>query len=1306
MNRKSISTLVAIGVTASAMSLMPITNAMALTIPDGLTHTTVGTSIGNVECYSYIDSERKDLLNSTINVKKLGSVSKDNSYGYYVITADSGAQLVFTESTNGKDGMSISIDGQTVFHVAREISGYKGASVVFDMPSDQGHILKFIHDDNGASASDDYDTYYLAPSGSSDFSSEGASIAQEALLNTNITNSTTVDDLKTVMQNSLSSEFTVSTTETSRTAATESAPGLLRGTATVTDGKGNSKTFNYKLVISATGQSLDTVYTTLNNFVNDYNASNNSVSSDFTNAVKITNSNISVTMANFTVTKATETTKGNVKGVLTVRDSSTNNSKTIIVNKTIDYLSQSLQTIADLYAQKTASYVATDSTTADDILNLVDISNSDISVKADNFKKYYNDETTGKLTMNVVITNKSTGESLTQPISCQVEKCDEELATALQKVQLYLSTATVTNDTTLTRLLSQINASIANSNISVINSETNPVIKTLATEENSGSFSGFLSICDSSDHVVNVRVDLIINKLSQTLENASGKITNYISSLEGSNDLEESDILFGVQSLIDSNSGITATIKDFNKKLATEDETGLITGTVSITDSKDTKDIPINMEIDLQAQGIANVKNKIRNKLAGYTLTNESTASELEAYLQDCISGAEGNTIRIKVKDTDFNMTKATPYAAGNVTGDITIVDSSVNIDYVSYNIPINQLKDNAEKAKNELEIALPDFEVTNDTTADDLKNMVSGVVTDNIDIEINNFNKTTATTTSDGVIIATANLTDDEGASENVDMNLIIKRLKQSASEAKRDLNIALPNFHVTNDTTKDDLTDMIKGVVTDNISVDVYEFNKNVATTTSDGVIIAATQLSDDEGNTENTNLNLIIQKLSMTLDEAKNKLSIALPDFKVTNDTTANDLKDMIKNVVAENINVNIKNFNKNVATIDKSGNITATITLSDGTNTENVDLNLTIGKLHKNIEEIQNTINNIVIPNIKVTNDTTVNDIINAIKPYLPENITIEIKDFDKILATTTTNGTIKGNLVLTDSDNNQSGTTSLKFTISKLTDTSGSGGNSSSGGGSGSSSSSSSSSSKTDNDESKKSDSNNSSENLNLGSSTNQATYFLSKNWKLENGKWKYYLNGQSLTGWQKLSDENNSWYYFDSNGYMITGWLKDQGYWYYMNEKPGDSFGKMVIGWLKYNNNWYYLNESNTDKQPLGSMKTGWIKNNNNYYYLNSSGAMATGWLKDMDSKWYFLDKSSGVMKTGWIKDETYTNFKNKTERSGWFYCYSNGTMATGWSKINGKYYYFQDYSDGSLGVMYSDTNINGYKVDKTGAMV
>ncbi|WP_307993593.1 hypothetical protein [uncultured Clostridium sp.] len=1303
MNRKSISTLVAIGVTASAMSLIPVTNAMALTIPDGLTHTTVSTSIGNVECYSYINlDERQTLLDDTTNVKSLGSISKDNSYSYSVISGDSGTQLIFTRTTNGKDGMSISIDGQKVFEIAREVKGYKGVSMVFEMPSEQGHIIKFIHDDNGASASDDYDTYYLAPSGSSDFSNEGASIAQEALLNTNVTNSTTVNDLKTVMQNSLSSDFTVATTETSRTAATESAPGSLKGTATITDAKGHSKTFNYNLVISATGQSLDTVYTTLNNFVNDYNASNNSVSSDFTNAVKITNSNISVTMTNFTVTKATETTKGNVKGVLTIKDSATNNSKTITVNKTIDYLSQSLQTIANLYAQKTAGYVATDSTTANDILNLVDISNSDISVRADNFKKYYNDETTGKLTMNVVITNNSTGESLTQPVSCSIQKCDEELATALQKVQAYLSTVTVTNDTTLTRLLSQINASISNSNISVINSETNPIIKTLATQDNSGSFSGYLSIIDSSDHVVNVSVNLTINKLSQTLENASGKITNYISSLEGSNDLEESDILFGVQSLIDTNSGIKVTIKDFNKRLATEDEKGLITGTVSITDGNNTKDIPINMEIDLQAQGIANVKNKISNKLAGYTLTNSSTARDLELYLQDCISGAEGNTIKIKVKDTDFKMTKATPYATGNVTGDITIVDSGANIDYFSYNIPINQLKDNAEKAKNELEIALPDFEVTNDTTADDLKNMVSSVVTDNINIEIDNFNKTTATTTSDGVIIANANLTDDEGASQNVDMNLIIKRLKQSASEAKRDLNIALPNFHVTNNTTKDDITDMIKGVVTDNIDVDVYEFNKNVATTTSDGVIIAAAQLSDDEGNTENTNLNLIIQKLSMTLDEAKKKLSIALPDFQVTNDTTADDLKNMIKNVVAENIDVNIKNFNKNVATIDNFGNITAIITLSDGTDTDTVNLNLTIGKLHKSIEEIQNIINNIAIPNIKVTNDTTTDDIINAIKPYLPENITVEIKDFDKTVATTTTDGTIKGNLVLTDNDNNQSGTTSLKLTIDKLTDTSiGGSGSSSSGGGSGSSSS------KNNNDDSTKSNSNNgNSENLDLGSSTNQNTYFLSKNWKLENGKWKYYKDGQAITGWQKLADENNDWYYFDSNGYMLTGWIKNQGYWYYMNEKPGDNFGKMVIGWLKYNNNWYYLTESNNDKQPLGSMKNGWIKNNNSYYYLNSSGDMATGWIKDTDGKWYFLDKSSGQMATGWIKDETYTKFKNKTERSGWFYCYSNGQMATGWSKINGKYYYFQDYSDGSLGVMYSDTNINGYKVDKTGAMV
>ena len=59
-------------------------------------------------------------------------------------------------------------------------------------------------------------------------------------------------------------------------------------------------------------------------------------------------------------------------------------------------------------------------------------------------------------------------------------------------------------------------------------------------------------------------------------------------------------------------------------------------------------------------------------------------------------------------------------------------------------------------------------------------------------------------------------------------------------------------------------------------------------------------------------------------------------------------------------------------------------------------------------------------------------------------------------------------------------------------------------------------------------------------------------------------------------------------------------------------------------------------------------------------------------------------------MKTGW----QLVNHK-------WYYLSSNGDMKTGWNLVNKKWYYLKTNGD-----MASNTIINGYKVDLSGAWV
>ena len=204
---------------------------------------------------------------------------------------------------------------------------------------------------------------------------------------------------------------------------------------------------------------------------------------------------------------------------------------------------------------------------------------------------------------------------------------------------------------------------------------------------------------------------------------------------------------------------------------------------------------------------------------------------------------------------------------------------------------------------------------------------------------------------------------------------------------------------------------------------------------------------------------------------------------------------------------------------------------------------------------------------------------------------------------------------------------------------------------------------------------------NSSANLGLSSTsasnsnTSTSTDILAtSSWMYSNGRWWYkHANGSYTTkAWEKI---DGVWYYFDDEGWMKTGWVKD-GKWYYLSES-----GAMLTGWVKDNGAWYYLNQS-------GAMQTGWVKDNGTWYYLDGSGAMQTGWVKD--GSWYYLD-GSGAMQTGWVKDN-----------DNWYYLQDSGAMKTGWMKVSDKWYYA--YNSGALAI--NTTTPDGYYVDYNGEWV
>lgn len=187
-------------------------------------------------------------------------------------------------------------------------------------------------------------------------------------------------------------------------------------------------------------------------------------------------------------------------------------------------------------------------------------------------------------------------------------------------------------------------------------------------------------------------------------------------------------------------------------------------------------------------------------------------------------------------------------------------------------------------------------------------------------------------------------------------------------------------------------------------------------------------------------------------------------------------------------------------------------------------------------------------------------------------------------------------------------------------------------------------------------------------------------------WAEESGVWTYrYPDGRLYTdGWLEL---DGYWYYFNSDGVMVTGWQQIDGRQYYLY---GD--GQMALGWVKVADRWYYLRPETEGDEPKGSMvPPGWRVIGPYYYYFNEDGSLYTGWLHEGGKLYYLntVDNSlQGAMFTGWIHRDEKTYFAD-----------SNGEILEGWNEIDGDWHYFYP----GTGEMAHDTQIDGFPIDSDG---
>ena len=103
----------------------------------------------------------------------------------------------------------------------------------------------------------------------------------------------------------------------------------------------------------------------------------------------------------------------------------------------------------------------------------------------------------------------------------------------------------------------------------------------------------------------------------------------------------------------------------------------------------------------------------------------------------------------------------------------------------------------------------------------------------------------------------------------------------------------------------------------------------------------------------------------------------------------------------------------------------------------------------------------------------------------------------------------------------------------------------------------------------------------------------------------------------------------------------------------------------------------------------------GWMQQNGYYYFLYPDGNYAkSGWMK-LDGKWYMFD-DFGRMLTGWQKID-----------GNWYYFKTgdSGMMLTGWQKINGSWYYFNT-SSGKMVTGTQSINCKTYVFNSSGVWV
>ncbi|MBR1384749.1 MAG: cell wall-binding protein, partial [Ruminococcus sp.] len=212
----------------------------------------------------------------------------------------------------------------------------------------------------------------------------------------------------------------------------------------------------------------------------------------------------------------------------------------------------------------------------------------------------------------------------------------------------------------------------------------------------------------------------------------------------------------------------------------------------------------------------------------------------------------------------------------------------------------------------------------------------------------------------------------------------------------------------------------------------------------------------------------------------------------------------------------------------------------------------------------------------------------------------------------------------------------------------------------------------------------------------------------------------YYFddNGEMLKNWQKIKDSE---YHFDDDGIMTVGWYEENTHKYYFDKQ-----GRAAESFTKIGDDYYYFDSKYR-------LLTGWQSLNGSNYYFGRGGVVASGWTQ-LEELVYYFDPQSHEAAYGWetigegakeqgktfigevkqlrryealseeqlaeLTGEEQEEFDRLSEKfrgdsmewfqksvydtmgaevMGNYYFYSDNTRASGWLKVAGYNFYFDE---------------------------